>query len=286
MNVPLQPRPLLLIMLSAAALLGQTDVRDIIRRAAAADERNWKLARNYTFSERADLRYLDSQGLVKLREISVHDVMLVDGSPYERLVARDDRPLPPAEERKEQEKLAKSTAERHAETAAKRTQRLAEYFERPEWQRETWRELPEAFDFRLVADEVWDGHNLYVIDATPRQGYQPRSRTARMLTRVHATLWVDKQDYHLVKGEVEVIDTISVGLFLVLVSKGSRASFEEARVNDEVWLPRRVQAFASARLGLVKVVRIEQELSYSKCREFQTNSPIVSRIKTRQAKNE
>jgi hypothetical protein len=286
MKVTLQARPLLLIMLSATALLGQTDVREIIRRAAAADERNWKLARNYTFSERADLRYLDSDGAVKLREISVHDVMLVDGSPYERLVARDDRPLSPAEEKKEQEKLAKSTAERRAETAAKRTQRLAEYFERPEWQRETWRELPEAFDFRLLAEEAWDGHNLYVIDATPRPGYQPRSRTARMLTRVRARLWVDKQDYHLVKGEVEVIDTISVGLFLVLVAKGSHASFEETRVNDEVWFPSKVRASASARLGLVKVVRIEQEYSYSKCREFQTNSPIISRIKARQVNDE
>jgi hypothetical protein len=212
--------------------------------------------------------------------------MLLEGSPYERLVARNDRPLSPAEEKKEQDKFAKSAAERRAETAAKRAQRLAEYVLRPEWQREAWRELPEAFDFRLAAEEVWDGHNLYVIDATPRPGYQPRCRTARMLTRVHAKLWVDKQDYHLVKGEVEVVDTISMGLFLVIVAKGSRASFEETRVNDEVWLPSKVRAVASARLGLVKVVRIEQEYSYSKRREFQAGSPIISRIKSRQPKNE
>ncbi|MDR3719303.1 MAG: hypothetical protein P4K98_10900 [Bryobacteraceae bacterium] len=286
MRIPLQTRTLLLITVSATALLGQTDAREIIRRAVAADERNWQLARNYIFSERTDLRYLDAQGQVKLREVSLHDVMLLEGSPYERLVARNDRPLPPAEEKKEQEKLAQNTAERRAESAAKRARRLAEYFARPEWQREAWRELPEAFDFRLDAEEAWDGHDLYVIEATPRLGYQPKSRTARILARVRARLWVDKQDYHLVKGEVEVIDTISVGLFLVLVSKGSRGSFEETRVNDEVWLPSKVRASASARLGLVKVVRIEQELSYTNCRESQSSAPILSRIKTRQAKNE
>ena len=286
MKVPLQTRTLLVILASATALLGQIDAREIIRRAVAADERNWKLARNYVFSERADLRYLDSEGAVKLREISAHDVTFLEGSPYERLVARNDRPLSPVEERKEQEKFARSAAERRAESAAKREQRLAEYIMRPEWQREAWRELPDAFDFRLAAEEVWEGHNLYVIDATPRHGYQPRCRTARMLSRVHAKLWVDKQDYHLVKGEVEVIDTISVGLFLVLVAKGSHASFEESRVNDEVWLPSKVRASASARLGLVKVVRIEQEYSYSNRREFQANTPVVSQIKTRQAKGE
>lgn len=153
---------------------------------------------------------------------------------------------------------------------------------RPEWQREAWRELPDAFDFRLIGEEPGEGRTLYVIDATPRPGYRPRCRTARILARVHAKLWVDKQDYHLVKGEVEVIDTISVGLFLVLVAKGSHASFEEARVNDEVWLPSKVRASASARVGLVKVVRIEQEYSYSNCREFQTNVPIVSQISKKQ----
>ncbi len=186
-----------------------------------------------------------------------------------------------ADEKKEQEKFSKSIAERRDESASKRLQRLAEYVKRPEWQREAWRELPEAFDFRLVAEEVWGGRSLYVIEATPRVTYQGKSRTAKMLAHVRAKLWVDKQDYHLVKGEVEVIDTISVGFFLVLVAKGSRASFEEELVNDEVWLPRSVRASASARLGLLKVVRIEQEYTYSKCRESNSNAPIVSQIKLR-----
>jgi hypothetical protein len=281
MEVPLQTRALLLILASATALLGQADAREVIRRAVAADECNWKEARNYTFSERVNLRHLDSQGRVKSEEVRIHDVMLLEGSPYRRLVARDDRPLPPNEEKKEQEKLARSMAERRGEPAAQRAQRLAEYDRRPDWQREAWRELPEAFDFRLAAEEVWDGHSLYVIEATPHLGYQPRSRTAKVLAHLQGKLWVDRQDYHLVKADVEVVDTISVGLFLVRVAKGSRAAFEQTLVNDEVWLPRRVQAFASARLGLLTVLRIEQEISYSKCREFQADSPIISQVKTR-----
>jgi hypothetical protein len=99
---PFPMRALLLILASATALPAQTDAREIIRRAAAADESNWKVARNYAFSEREKLRYLDSEGRVKSQEISVDDVTLLDGSPYRRLVARNDLPLAPAEERKEQ----------------------------------------------------------------------------------------------------------------------------------------------------------------------------------------
>jgi len=64
-------------------------------------------------------------------------------------------------------------------------------------------------------------------------------------------------------------------LFLVRVAKGSRAAFEQTRVNDEVWLPLRVQAFASARLGLVKALHIEHDVRYSKYRKCQTDSGII-----------
>jgi hypothetical protein len=277
-KVPLPMRALLAILASATAVVAQTDGREIIRRAAAAEQRNWKVARNYIFSEREKLRYLDSQGRVRSQEVSIHDVTLLDGSPYSRLVARDDRPLPSAEEGKEQEKLTRSTAERRDQTAAQRTQRLSEYVLRPEWQREAWRELPNAFDFRLAGEEVWEGRTLFAIEATPHPGYQPLSRTAKMFAHLRAKLWVDKQDYHLVKGEVEVVDTISVGLFLVRVARGSHAAFEQTRVNDEVWLPSQVRAFVSARLGLLRVLRIEEELSYSKCHESQPDSPIVAQM--------
>ena len=53
-----------------------------------------------------------------------------------------------------------------------------------------------------------------------------------------------------------VCSAVSVGLFLLrLAAKGSRVAFEQQiRVNAEVWLPRRVQAFASARLGLLGLI--------------------------------
>ena len=283
MDVMPQTRAFLLTLACATTLLGQADERDVIRRAVAADERNWKLAQHYTFSERVDLRYLDSQGHVKSREVKLYDVMLLDGSPYRRLMARDGCPLPLADEKKEQDKLSRNSATRRQETATQRAQRLADYAKRPEWQREAWRELPAAFDFRLAAEEVLDGHRAYVLEATPHEGYQSRSRTAKVLAHLRAKLWVDEQDYHLVKVEAEVIDTISAGLFLVRVAKGSRAAFEQSRVNDEVWLPRQVRAIASARLGFMKVLRVEQEITYSDCRRFQADLPVVSQIDTSHA---
>jgi hypothetical protein len=257
-------RMLLLGLASAAALLGQVDAREIIRQAVAADELNWRTARDYTFLQRVESRHLDAQGRVKLSEVQTYDVTLQDGTPYRQLVQKDDRPLPPAEEKKEQERLAKSIAERRQQTEAERAKRLSAYEMRPDWQREAWRELPDAFDFRLVETETLDGRGVFIIEAMPRQGYQPQSRTAKLFRSLKGRFWVDQQDHQIVKVEAEVIDTIWVGLFLIRVAAGSRATLELTQVNDGVWLPDRLQLFASARLGLLKALHIEENVQYSR----------------------
>jgi hypothetical protein len=78
--------------------------------------------------------------------------------------------------------------------------------------------------------------------------------------------WVDQQDRQIVKVEVEVIDTISMGLVLVRIAKGSHATLELTSARDGVWLPDRLQIFASARLGLVQVLHIEQTVHYTRYR--------------------
>jgi hypothetical protein len=264
MKILVDLRLLLLGLASSTALLGQVDARAIIRQAVAADESNWRIARNYTFLQRVELRRLDGQGSVKLSEVQTYDVTLQEGTPYRRLLQRDDRPLPPAEENRERESLAKSIAERQQETEVERAKRLSAYERRPDWQREAWHELTEAFEFRMAGEGRLDGHGIFIIEAMPRQGYQPRSRAAKLFSSLKGRFWVDQQDHQIVKVEAEVIDTISVGLFLVRVAKGSRATLDLTCVGDGIWLPDSLQVFASARLGLLKTLRIEQSVHYSR----------------------
>jgi hypothetical protein len=45
-------RLLPLCLATTGALFGQVDAREISRQAVAADARNWRIARNYTFLQR------------------------------------------------------------------------------------------------------------------------------------------------------------------------------------------------------------------------------------------
>jgi len=253
------------------------DAREIVRRSVELDQKNWAIARNYTFLERDETRMLDRSGKPKKpRESRTYDVTLLEGSPYRRLVARNDKPLAPQEERKEQEKLRKSIEERRKETPEQRQARLAEWDRKQQHQRAPFQEIPDAFDLRLAGEETLDGRAVYVIAATPKPGYKPKLAAAAYFPKIKGRLWIDKQDNQWVKGEIETLDTISFGGILVRLSRGSHATFEQARVNDEVWLPKRIAVSVSARVMLVSAARAEVEIGFSNFRKFQADSHLVT----------
>lgn len=258
-------------------LLAAQDPKEIIRRAMALDQRNAEAALNYTFLQRTDMRQLDGSGKVKEQKIQTWDVTLLEGSPYKRLVARNDQPLSPEEQKWEQEKLRKSNEDRRKETEEQRQKRVADWRRKQQRQREDIREFPDAFDFRLAGEERLNGFDVWVIDATPHPGFRAGASNARALfPNVKGRFWVAKDSYGWVKADVEAIDTISLGVFLVRVSKGSRVVLEQTRVNGEVWLPKKWIIKASARIFLVRNIRVDAQYDFSEYKKFQADSRIVT----------
>jgi hypothetical protein len=274
-RVPSSMRVVLALAFIHVTTAQQPDAREMIRRSLAASDRNWKIARNYTFLQRTEERQIDSAGQVKSKQVKTHDVTLLEGSPYFRLTERDDHALPPAEEKKEQEKLDKSIAARLKETPAQRERRIRDYEHRRERQRADVAEVPEAFDFRMVGEERVEGRDTWVLDALPRRNYVPRTRDTKILPHVKGRLWIDRQTFQWVKLEAEVIDPVSWGLFLVRLDPGARIQFQQAHVNEEVWLPSQISIKASARLGIFKRLRVEENTTYRNYRKFQTDSHLV-----------
>jgi hypothetical protein len=258
------------------AILAAQDPREIVRRSVEIDRKNLEIARSYTYLERQEVRELDGSGKIKNTEVQTSDVTLLEGSPYRRLVARNDQPLSPKERNKEEDKLRKSIEERRKETEEERERRIADWERRRERQREPLKELPDAFDFRLVGEEALASGEVYVIDATPKPGYKPKLPSAAYFPKVQARFWIDQTDYHWAKIDVETLDTISFGGFLLRVAKGTRLIIEQAHINQEVWLLKSVTLRASARVALIKSVHEELIITFSDYKKFQVDSRVVS----------
>jgi len=94
-------------------------------------------------------------------------------------------------------------------------------------------------------------------------------------SRITGTLWFSIANFTTTSLPWEVIDTISVGLVLFRLQKGSRLEFEQTRVNDEIWLPRREHVYASARMGLMLKGRLDSETTFENYRKFQSDSRLL-----------
>ena len=266
------------LVLAAACgwLTAAEDPREIVRRAVAHMDQNLQVARNYTFLERSATNELDGAGKVKTRKVLLYDVTMLEGSPYRRLVGRDDHALSSEETGNEEKKLEASIGERRKETPKQRAQRIADWEKRRQRLRDPLNEVLDAFDLKMAGEEPLAGRRAWIIDAVPRAGYHPRSGIARLFPKLRGKLWIDEGDYQWVKTEAEATDTISLGWILARLKKGARLDVEMTRVNDEVWLPKRVEARLSARIALFKTVGVEQQTTYSNYRKFQVDSHLVS----------
>ncbi len=249
--------------------------REIVRLSVAHDEENWRRARNYTFIERVEERQAGSRGVLKSGGSRTFDVTLLEGSPYRRLIARDDKPLPPEEERKEREKLEKNIRERRNESEADRQKRIADWQKRRDRDRALFREIADAFDFTLEGEQTLGARTVYVIAGVPRPGYQPKDSRGRMFAKFKGRLWIDKNDLRWVRVESETIDAISFGWFLARLTKGMHFEIEQDKINNDVWMTRFIRLNGVARLGLVKKLGGQLEITYRDFRKFQTDSTIV-----------
>jgi len=212
------------------------DALPIIEKAFEAAQANEAIVRSYVFHERIEERRLNKKGEQKRLESTTHDVTLLDGSEYRRLIAKDDEPLDEKAAAKEQRKLEKKIEKMRNETPKQREKRLAKIEKERDEEDEFLEEITRAFDFRLAGEEEIDGLVAHVISAEPKPGYEPSSREAKVLTQLRATLWISKDDHGWVKAEMETLGDTKWGIMLKL-HEGAQIRLKQRRLNDEVWLP-------------------------------------------------
>ncbi len=96
-----------------------------------------------------------------------------------------------------------------------------------------------------------------------------------MLSKFKGRVWIDKAEAQWVKLDITAIDTISVGFVLARIHKGTHLIIELTRVNDEVWLPKRVHLHFDARVALFKSFDDDVEQNYSDYKKFRADTKIT-----------
>ena len=260
---------------AATPLLSQDQIRALIREAAERDIQNDKKQRDYTYIQREEEHKLDGNDRVKSSESRTFEIMVLYEEQVRKLIARDDKPLSQSDARKEDEKIQKIIEKRRNESEDDHRKRLEKQEKEQEQGRQFVKEIADAYNFHFVGEEDLDGRKSQVIDAEPRPGYEPHMKDAKFLPKFRFRVWLDEAEKQWVKLDIQCIDTVSVGLFLLRLHKGSSIQIEQVRVNDEVWLPKHVVLKLDARLALLKGLNISEDVTYRDYKKFRTNTRIV-----------
>jgi hypothetical protein len=277
---PVSPASLLVLVIALAPSSSAAGERPLPDRDTFLREVRLRLETDearqgeYMYRETRRETRLDASGKATRNTVRVYESYpaLPGEQRWSRLVSEDGTPVPQAEfdtqdrERQEhvREWLRKHQGSEKGRAAAAR--------ERETERRKDAARLDDAFavyDIRMLGREVIDGHETVGFSLTPRRDAKPRTREGRILKHFAAKAWISESEYELVRLEAEALDTVSFGLGLFArVHKGSRATFERRKVNGEAWLPARAEYFASARVMLLRRLRVGGSSEFSGYHKF------------------
>ncbi len=240
------------ILLWPHAAAAQVSVASIIRQSTEANQRDWDAAPEFNDYERDRNKNGDK----------TYAVNMLYGSPYERLIAVNGHRLSSSEQKDEQGKYEKVVADRQHESPEERSQRIAKYEAERKRDHILIEQMTTAFEFHLVGQQRLNRHEVYVLKATPRPGYQPPDRDSEVLPGMEGTLWIDQKTFQWVKVEAHVMRPVRIEGFLAEVEPGTKFEVEKQPVADDIWLASHFSMKSNARIMLLFPRRGQEDDSF------------------------
>jgi hypothetical protein len=202
----------------------------IIQRATAEMQSDWTAFPGFAFVER------DEETSKHGTTITTHRVFMIEGTDYYMPIAVNDQPYTAEQLAQEHQKLLQEIDRRRHETAKERQHRSERYWKERNQTGILLEQYTKAFDFRLVGEELVNGHLACVLDAVQKPDYRPPNREAKILTGMQGRMWIDSHDFHWVKAQADVLKPVSILGIAVRVLPGTHMELQMAPVSPNLWL--------------------------------------------------
>src|SRR5216684_456679 len=230
-----------------------------------------KLRENYAGSQSEDETEFEGDGRVKKHEVSEYTFFYLNGDEITTLVKKDGKPLNEAEQKKENEKTQKRIEE-HQKRAAKKEAKEEKAKEEGKSDKEDEPGIEiflRACQFVNPRRERFRGQDVLVFDFEPNPGFKPHKLVEKLAQKLAGVVWVDEKAHDVARLEAYFTGDMKIaGGLLANLQKGTSFVYEQAFVNNEVWLPTYVEAHFGARFLLVKGFKGSVVTRYSDYKRF------------------
>ncbi|HWD99972.1 MAG TPA: hypothetical protein VG345_13075 [Bryobacteraceae bacterium] len=234
-------------------LFGQVDPKALLRQSVQNYGHDWQAGMSLAYTT-TDVANSDGD-----KDVTVTEVIPILGEPYDRVVVKSGRKLTGEDAQREQQKFNKACRERETQSPEER----AALLRKAQAQHAFANDVPEAYDTKLVGEETVDGRPAWILQLTPRADFHPSNMKSAMLRHISAKLWIDKQDVRWVKAQAHVIDTISIGWVMARIGPGADITFEQTRVADGLWMPKKICIEGVAKIFLVHDKDLSETITFT-----------------------
>lgn len=242
---------MLTLPLAASDALPKAD--EVLQQAIerAKWEREHKVGEDWVSAKRNVDQKLNKEGEVEETTERFYEPVLIQGKPFSRLVAKNGKPLSDDDRKKEAERERKFRE--NLNKAAKQSKA-----EDDDDDVELNEELIRRYNFTVIRREAVGERIAFLLTFLPRAGVKlpEKKHMDRILNRLEGQVWIDAQNYALLKVDMHLTEptTLMAGLGSV---RSLDFLIELMPVAPDVLVPRRLALSFEGR-QLFKSVRVKQ----------------------------
>jgi hypothetical protein len=231
-----------------------------------------KVRENYTGRRATEETEFDGSGKVTKVEREEYTFFFLDGEEISTLVGKDGNLLSEAELGRENGKTKKRIEEIQ--------KRQAKKDQKEEKAREQGKEDKDSDDpgidvflracqFVNPRHERFRGQDVLVFDFEGNPEYKPKKMAEKIVQQLAGVVWIDERQHEVARLEAYFVKDFRFGGGLVAnLQKGTSFIFEQAFVNNEVWLPTYTEVHVGVRVLLVKGLKVNEVTRYSDYQRF------------------
>jgi hypothetical protein len=254
------------------------DLKKLFTEIEANQKAIDKIRENYAGRRATEETEFDATGKVTKVEREEFTFFFLNGEEISTQVAKDGKPLPEAELAKENEKTKKRIEEIQKQQA-KKDAKEEKAREQGKDKEEKDSDDPDidvflrACQFVNPRHERFRGQDVLVFDFEGNPEYKPKKLVEKIVQQLAGVIWVDEKQHEVARLEAYFVkDFRFAGGLVANLQKGTSFIFEQAFINNEVWLPTYNEAHVGVRVLLLKGFKVNEVTRYFDYQRFNVDT--------------
>jgi hypothetical protein len=227
-----------------------------------------KIKENYAGTRAEEETEYDKTAKVTKHEAKGYTFFYLGGNEISTLISKDGKPLREEEQKKENEKTQKEIRQHEAKKESKDRENGKKDDEDPGIE-----VFLRVCQFVNPRRERFRGQDVLVFDFEPNPEFKTHKLEEKVVQKLAGVVWIDEKAHDVARLEAYFVGDFRFGGgVLANLQKGTSFVFEQAFINNEVWLPTYAEIHVGVRVLLVKGFKVNAVIRYSDYKKFNVES--------------